>query len=47
MISRRIFLKDGALALVSLGFAPTFLARTLKGRSASRRSSSPSSSAAP
>ena len=30
MISRRIFLKDGALALVSLGFAPTFLARTLE-----------------
>ena len=29
MISRRIFLKDGGLALVSLGFAPTFLARTL------------------
>ena len=29
MISRRIFLKDGALALVSLGFAPTFLARTI------------------
>ena len=29
MISRRIFLKDGGLALVSLGFAPTFLARTV------------------
>src|SRR5687768_2583796 len=29
MISRRIFLKDGGLALVSLGFAPTFLARTI------------------
>ena len=28
MISRRIFLKDGGLALVSLGFAPQFLART-------------------
>ena len=28
MFSRRIFLKDGALALVSLGFAPSFLART-------------------
>ena len=28
MISRRIFLKDGAFALVSLGFAPSFLART-------------------
>ena len=31
MISRRVFLKDGALALVSLGFAPTFLARTVDG----------------
>ena len=31
MISRRIFLKDGAMALVSLGFAPTFLARTVEG----------------
>ena len=29
MISRRIFLKNGGLALVSLGFAPTFLARTV------------------
>ena len=28
MISRRIFLKNGGLALVSLGFAPSFLART-------------------
>src|SRR5215218_966203 len=28
MISRRIFLKDGASALVSLGFAPSFLTRT-------------------
>src|SRR5215210_8035944 len=28
MISRRIFLKDGAFALVSLGFAPSFLTRT-------------------
>jgi uncharacterized protein (DUF1501 family) len=28
MISRRVFLKDGAFALVSLGFAPPFLART-------------------
>jgi uncharacterized protein (DUF1501 family) len=28
MVSRRILLKDGALALVSLGFAPTFLTRT-------------------
>jgi uncharacterized protein (DUF1501 family) len=29
MVSRRVFLKDGALALVSLGFAPAFLARTV------------------
>jgi uncharacterized protein (DUF1501 family) len=29
MISRRIFLKDGGLALVSLGFAPQFIARTV------------------
>jgi uncharacterized protein (DUF1501 family) len=29
MISRRVFLKDGGLALVSLGFAPEFLARTV------------------
>jgi uncharacterized protein (DUF1501 family) len=28
MISRRIFLKNGGFALVSLGFAPSFLART-------------------
>src|SRR5919106_1843958 len=29
MISRRIFLKNGGFALVSLGFAPEFLARTV------------------
>ena len=28
MLSRRVFLKNGAFALVSLGFAPSFLART-------------------
>lgn len=28
MVSRRVFLTDGAFALVSLGFAPSFLART-------------------
>jgi uncharacterized protein (DUF1501 family) len=28
MISRRVFVRDGAFALVSLGFAPSFLART-------------------
>lgn len=37
MISRRIFLKDGAVALVSLGFAPTFLARTVEGLGAPRQ----------
>lgn len=37
MISRRIFLKNGGLALVSLGFAPTFLARTVEGMSAARQ----------
>ncbi|MBA2301092.1 MAG: DUF1501 domain-containing protein [Acidobacteria bacterium] len=37
MFSRRIFLKDGALALVSLGFAPTFLARTVEGMGAARQ----------
>jgi uncharacterized protein (DUF1501 family) len=29
MLNRRAFLKDGAFALVSLGFAPSFLARTV------------------
>jgi uncharacterized protein (DUF1501 family) len=29
MISRRVFLKDGGIALVSLGFAPQFIARTV------------------
>ena len=29
MISRRVFLRDGGLALVSLGFAPQFLARAV------------------
>jgi uncharacterized protein (DUF1501 family) len=37
MISRRIFLKDGGLALVSLGFAPAFLARTVAASDARRR----------
>jgi uncharacterized protein (DUF1501 family) len=37
MISRRIFLKDGGLALVSLGFAPTFLARTVEGLAQARQ----------
>lgn len=37
MISRRVFLKDGGLALVSLGFAPAFLARTAAAADARRR----------
>jgi uncharacterized protein (DUF1501 family) len=39
MVSRRIFLKNGAFALVSLGFAPSFLARTAfaQGRSARKK----------
>jgi uncharacterized protein (DUF1501 family) len=37
MISRRVFLKDGGLALVSLGFAPQFLARTVAASGAPRR----------
>ncbi len=30
MVSRRVFLKNGAFALVSVGFAPSFLARTVR-----------------
>src|SRR4051812_35837129 len=37
MISRRIFLKNGGLALVSLGFAPRFLGRTVEASGSSRR----------
>ena len=37
MLSRRVFLKDGAFALVSLGFAPSFLSRTVSAASLSRR----------
>lgn len=37
MLSRRIFLKSGGLALVSLGFAPEFLARTVAAAGAPRR----------
>ena len=37
MISRRVFLKNGGLALVSLGFAPEFLARTAATLPAARR----------
>src|SRR5215831_17287417 len=38
MQSRRIFLKNGAFALVSLGFAPSFLARTAFAQGRSTRS---------
>ncbi len=37
MVSRRIFLKNGGLALVSLGFAPQFLARTAAASGGSRQ----------
>ena len=37
MISRRVFLKNGGLALVSLGFAPEFLARTVAASPSRRR----------
>ena len=37
MLSRRIFLKNGGLALVSLGFAPEFLARTAAAASPRQR----------
>jgi uncharacterized protein (DUF1501 family) len=37
MYSRRIFLKNGGLALVSLGFAPAFLARTAAAADTARR----------
>jgi uncharacterized protein (DUF1501 family) len=38
MISRRVFLKNGSFALVSLGFAPSFLARTTFAAGPMRRS---------
>src|SRR6185369_3668784 len=38
MISRRVFLKNGSFALVSLGFAPSFLARTAFAAGSARRS---------
>jgi len=37
MFSRRVFLKNGGLALVSLGFAPAFLARTAAASDARRK----------
>ena len=37
MLSRRVFMKNGGLALLSLGFAPAFLARTVEAAAARRR----------
>jgi len=37
MFSRRVFVKNGGLALLSLGFAPAFLARTVEAAGAARR----------
>ena len=40
MFSRRVFMKNGGLALLSLGFAPAFLARTVEAAGSARRSAS-------
>jgi uncharacterized protein (DUF1501 family) len=37
MFSRRVFMKNGGLALLSLGFAPAFLARTVQAAGNARR----------
>jgi uncharacterized protein (DUF1501 family) len=37
MITRRVFLKNGTLAMVSLGFAPAFIARTAKAAEARKK----------
>jgi uncharacterized protein (DUF1501 family) len=37
MFSRRVFMKNGGLALLSLGFAPAFLARTIEAAGTARR----------
>src|SRR5262249_34563726 len=37
MLSRRVFMKNGGLALLSLGFAPAFLARTVEASGARRK----------
>src|SRR3954462_4013065 len=37
MLSRRVFLRNGAFALVSVGFAPSFLARTAFAAGTTRR----------
>jgi hypothetical protein len=38
MMTRRIFLKNGSAALVSLGFTPVFIARAAQPRRRARRS---------
>ncbi len=37
MLSRRVFMKNGGLALLSLGFAPAFLSRTVEAATTARR----------
>ena len=37
MFSRRVFVKNGGMALLSLGFAPAFLARTVEASTNARR----------
>jgi uncharacterized protein (DUF1501 family) len=37
MFSRRVFMKNGGLVLLSLGFAPAFLARTVEAAGSARR----------
>src|SRR5829696_4296276 len=37
MFSRRVFMKNGGLALLSVGFAPAFLARTVEAAAARRK----------
>jgi uncharacterized protein (DUF1501 family) len=37
MVTRRVFLKSGGLALVSLGVAPSFLSRTVRASGATKR----------
>ena len=37
MLSRRVFMKNGGMALLSLGFAPAFLARTVEASTNARR----------
>src|SRR5688500_18059711 len=37
MLTRRVFLKNGSLALVSLGFTPAFIARTAEAATARQK----------